>query len=778
MSEEQSQRNTDSTPNQNSGETRGENSSQPTTWRSERNEPMDLTGKSSNEPTMDLTGKNRPSQGTMDLTGKNNPRRNESVPSFTRSTGGNSQARPASGNQGRTDSELDLIGRRVSDQGRRHNVDDYSLEKIIEVKAEARLNYNYNRDTEEVITIHPRRGVSVEDNIWNRWTKTLKHYWVSYHNIAEVKGLSFSILDVDSGETLQLFVDYQVKIIQGQGQYAVELLNRGLSPVKVLNEEITQWIKTYCSEQYHLTQDFFQFEDQLKSHVQSKGQEHGLHIQAFIRPEIEDPVTDFYTLVDHEVACRIKNYELQVKVNLALNLVDQRLFRKANIDNVDTYVRQRIESIVQNELLSISYAQLVREFTPKGIQGKIKNAIDKFTAGIGFSVTQLVAIPQLDIFQWLDQFHFVTDEDENGVTLQDQEYATKDSRINVKLSIAVNGRVSGFHGDFMEKLLRPDIDLRLKMKEVVIEVCRNFLHETEPSDFYFHFGSKSSSGYSFESSLEGLIRAKLEKEYNAEDLSIIIKPVDTEITRRFKGLQRGAHQVRVTNFLGEVDIDIWYKVLAIHPDGWSRFQANDYDSTETEIAEISRKVKNYVEYYLNNILPVDFNDSRDTEFHKQLETIISGPKMFNGSPFGFNDWLDIGEKPKCAKSEVISEFGLVIQKTDIRINTNEFEKGLIADRLDERHIKELRSTQRKAQAKLLLEGETQDLETLQEKRKEALEAEDDELVEQLDEQIRAIGQSVLRNTQSSTSQKFLGSKKNPEKGKLKWDDQDNNETNQ
>lgn len=661
-------------------------------------------------------------------------------------------------------------GKNVVTQPKKFNPANFTLKKIILLSTGMEIPTTYQTNSEAMIYVNPRNGKIVENNFWTRLTNDLVQYWVSYQNVDEVKGLQVSLFDSQTGRNISLIVDYQVQIVHGQGERAVGLLSRGTSPAETLNESVIQWVKAYCSIQDNLAENFFRIEESLKIHLHSKGREHGLSIKAFLRPEMEDAVLNSYTLIDHIVTCKIKNYTVDVKVTLALNLENERLFRMSNITDLDRVMRKKSEQIIQNELMAISYAQLVRDFHPNGIEGKIQNSINYYAQSVGFSVTQLVAIPDLDIFQLLERVYFVTDKDENGRSINDQEYATKDTRINVKLSIAVNGRIRNFAGQYMEKHLRPGIDITQKMKETVVEECKKLLHQTEPQHFYFHFSSLPEEGASFEKELKTIISDKLEKEFNADELIITIKPVDTETTLRFKRLQQGSHKLTVTNFFGEVGFDIWYKIITIHPQGWYLFQSNDYPKAGDEINEVSRKIRNYIEHYFNDRLPTDFFHVKGESFLTDLIKIIEGPVEYNNS-----FWLSDEKKPNCAKNEVIKEFGLIIKLVDIKRHATSIEGQLILEKNVEKQITENRQYQRLEQAKIISQNETADLDELYRKRMGLKENGTDEEVAAIEEQIRDIGKAVLKGTERTSRLKQLENSEDEIK-KLNWSD-DNNQTN-
>jgi hypothetical protein len=274
--------------------------------------------------------------------------------------------------------------------------------------------------------------------------------------------------------------------------------------------------------------------------------------------------------IERAVTCKIADCteSIVVRHRLQLSLCDLGRFRSAGVGDLRTWVTERLEEITRDVLFDRRYLDLLLSFAPD--EAQIKSRMEREVARIGYTVRQLVTAPALEPLRWREGL---------AIPDVDETFATFDSRIDVGLVIVVHGKIVDLRHPNLQRYLVPHSRLVDDVREAVLRETRRIMHRISPERFYMRFAYSDVAGEeAVRELLEGQLSALLAERFAIEDLSVTVKPKETELTRRLERLQRGLHTVEVTctplNRSGEeVTYRIDFDVLGVAPDGWYLFLA-------------------------------------------------------------------------------------------------------------------------------------------------------------------------------------------------------------
>lgn len=272
----------------------------------------------------------------------------------------------------------------------------------------------------------------------------------------------------------------------------------------------------------------------------------------------------------HNIACEIQEYGL-VDIKNALE-IEPRLedivkYIKAEVSNLETWFKAKLEKIVKQQLFDCKYIDLLLDFEP--IESKIKEELQKEAEGIGYSIRLITTVPDLEPLKLKDEgFNFEIND----------TFATRESNVKVKLKIIVSGKIKNLKK--IERFLNLKRDVPDLIKNKVFHAVTQQLYEIDPDHFYLHF-DYYSEGLSVKSNLLQLIEKILVEEFHASELNLIAQSQETELTERFKKLQSQPYRFEVViESLQDLQEQVRYygsfQVERVAKDKWHIFQSREY----------------------------------------------------------------------------------------------------------------------------------------------------------------------------------------------------------
>ncbi len=310
-----------------------------------------------------------------------------------------------------------------------------------------------------------------------------------------------------------------------------------------------------------------------------------LQIQELLVPEAP--------LVTHISRCKIKESPtlIQVENRVLLNLVDIGKFRRNEIESLKKWLEKKLDKISQEVFFERDRIDLIRNLEKDKLL--IEEKLQKESQKIGYHIKHLASLPSLDELNLKQGFKIE----------KESAFRTSDSRIEIKLNVAINAKVLDFDG--IESHLKDGV---VKFKEKIIQFSNDIIEqeirERHPSDIY-------KSAFEGENSIDNILKVKiqevLENTFNLADLRISILFLDTEISDRMRELLAAfpsfAFAVIPNKSSVKLPYKISYKIAGVDKDKYSIFQNNNFksDDISAEIEEINEYLTEAVKKSIRDI---------------------------------------------------------------------------------------------------------------------------------------------------------------------------------
>lgn len=333
-----------------------------------------------------------------------------------------------------------------------------------------------------------------------------------------------------------------------------------------------------------------------------------------------------FILDNYKVNCKLKDSHIDITHDLIMQLTDLGKYKNSGIKSLEEWVKEKLESITKNVLFGNTYLDLILNFdtqNAKSDEKNIKLRMDAEADKIGYTVRQLITIPKVDPLELVDGFSFDVGESE--------EFSTLNTRIKIKLIVAVSGRIIDLKK--IEKYISPNINIIEKMKDRVLLSIKQVIDKVEPERYYIRFKDFDPK-LSVEKELIDVISKNLKKEFHASDIVITPKQLDTDITIRFAKLVSQFYKFNFETFpfreggSGEsVKFEVMYQVKNVHRDGWHQFQSKRFDSIEEEVDQISTLLKVNLKNTLSTIKSneITYKTLIDVKKIKKIANLILKP---------------------------------------------------------------------------------------------------------------------------------------------------------
>lgn len=435
---------------------------------------------------------------------------------------------------------------------------------------------------EKIVYINPVSGETSYDKPWffrfNNW----RMFWVTSQRYAMLQHFNCQLEDLQSGGFMDIDIMCRVQLIQGAEYKAVQLLQKEYDIDQGIKKRIGDWIRLFGSQHQHIVKNYFDLEKDLMKYVCDEAERHGLKIELFLSPYARlDPGEQI--LIKHTMRCQIKDWEIGLMCTLVMTLWDKRRFKMSRIEDIEKWMKEKIERIIQGVLIDKTISDLLQGYPSTEIQRRLESEAYE----IGYRVKQLISIPLIDALELLKGFQFETDPEKGPSNI----YYTKDVRVPVRLNISVKGKIDSFN-DKVERYLKPGINLIQRMRDAVIDNTRFYLKGITPERFYFHFNSPYKEHGSLENELEKEIKKLLRDEFNVCEAVIHISPIDTKLTNRFNQLAGRFGFFACESISEQISYAIHFGVKGVDPAGWYVFKSRIFDEFDKEHLPVRDALKN------------------------------------------------------------------------------------------------------------------------------------------------------------------------------------------
>ncbi|MGD2086958.1 MAG: hypothetical protein PVH61_12315 [Candidatus Aminicenantes bacterium] len=290
----------------------------------------------------------------------------------------------------------------------------------------------------------------------------------------------------------------------------------------------------------------------------------------------------------HKVQCDIKDYTkpIEVEHRLLMQLEDVGKYRAKQGDKkLKEWVEEKLNEITRNALFEKRYVEILLDFEKEESHREalelIKHEMLRFTETIGYRVKHLIVEPNMKpLIIKRDGF----------IVQKAGDFSTLNKRVNVKLDIVVTGKINDLSK--IPQYITPDKDIILEMEQVIYNEGEKQMHNVDPQKFYMPF--KYPDEEPIENILKTAIEKRLQEVFFAEDVTVIIKRMESDILQRILNLINGNPyqiDIEVLPFRGggtQETIIFVVEFLVKTVSDWNTFIYKNFESHEQEIARIKQ----------------------------------------------------------------------------------------------------------------------------------------------------------------------------------------------
>ena len=380
--------------------------------------------------------------------------------------------------------------------------------------------------------------------------------------------------------------------------------------------------------------DFSSVEDEIEEAIKEQVKTIGYIIQKFtFELDIKKYEVEHFFDLQYQVSCLAKQDTVKINNHVQMILDSSGKYIKAGSPDLKTWVENNLEVVVKQVLFSKNYTDILMHFTP--IQEEIKSKVENLAKDIGYSVQHIASIPDMKALELRKYF---------SIEVKGEDFETKQSGVIVGLSIIVDAKIEDLKQ--IEGLISSQIDVKDEIQKAIYRVTRSFLHTVEPERFYMRFfhtdDDHKEESYSLEREIGRIIKEELQSDpFYATVKNVTPKPLETEITKRYKELQGKicpfVFEVETVKGGGSTKFRGNIQVNAVNKDMWSLFQ-----SQVSNLKDIKSSFEEHmkVQLHTTGLGALQYRERKDRE---QLE-------------YAFNQW---------GSDYIKNTFGLEISVTNV-----------------------------------------------------------------------------------------------------------------
>lgn len=420
--------------------------------------------------------------------------------------------------------------------------------------------------------------------------------------------------------------------------------------------------------------------------------------------------------IHHQVTCDIKSHSCKIEIHhkLLVQLEDLGKYKAEKISgDLDVLVKEKLDTITQNVLFDKTYVDILLDFEQEeeqqDILARIKRSMQDFLESIGYSVKHLMVEPNEEPLK-LKRDGFL-------VEVEDRDFATQDSRVNVRLAVVARGKLKDLRK--IAKYIVPEKNIKDNMKQVISEEIQKQMHEVDPEEYYMPVNFPDS-----EPVVERLrtgIKEKLEEIFYAEDVYVTIKAVENDLVDRFQKLKNGNPYLFEIDVLPQLEsghkekvkFEVEFLVVNVNKDGWQPFLFRKFGAPQEEIDKIKETLAHDITDKFQDI-PAAILMGNDLTMKKELLKVA-----------------------RYSHSKIAVIFGLDIFISLVTRKTSKLEEAnldVLYKQIDEQREKEMEMIQ------ISREADLEDLKSLRSKKSELIDPDcpDDEALEEVNQRIAEI----------------------------------------
>jgi hypothetical protein len=355
----------------------------------------------------------------------------------------------------------------------------------------------------------------------------------------------------------------------------------------------------------------------------------------------EDSVIPFFE-TSQDVGCRIQQYPepVIIKNMVQMTLQDLARYRVCKSPKLNDWIQAKLDRVIHELLFDARYIDLLLDF--ESVAEKIKQRLGIEAELIGYTIKQLIAVPDLKPLVWLKSFSLHVE----------QSFKTKYSGAEVKLEIVGSARINDLRD--VKHYLNPGQDIPQLIEKSIRKKVAEFLHRVDPERFYMRFSFEDEHEKSVEQEIIEIVKKIITDEFHAEVIQVIPKVVDTEYIIHLRDLQKEMGEFVITiSSLNHEDIETFtykgfFRIEAVDANGWNKFRL---------LNSSIEKIQNYLQKSVQatmETLPGEMLAYRSFKELKTMEELIE----------------------KFAREGIINEFGLVIRISTVSREHTKLEEKL------------------------------------------------------------------------------------------------------
>ena len=496
-----------------------------------------------------------------------------------------------------------------------------------------------DEENEKMIIIDDKTGkIQSPDNFFIRaktfMGRSYSHYVVNWTEFSKVDRLTCKISNPKDGTTIELDMSFELSFVERREEDILRFFKNNISSSRIsLEKAIANWIRSFISQNPNFIDDFFGLELNLKDFIARQASRNiGVLIQNIHFKPIGGPPGDFppkHLTIVHSTNCEIFDDHLEVKNKIVVNLKNRRAFLWRGIEDPEVWIKQKTNTIIQNQLIDKSFRNIVDKFDSnyrEAISKELKIAISE----IGYSIQNIISVPSNEIAEFLEMFTFNLDGNDT--------FETSTAEIKVKLSVTIEAKGTELN-EIDDKFIKPRKSIIEEVKKQTIQIVSAELRQVDPTNYYSNFNGVITS-------LEATIKRNLLHNFklDKENFRISISFLKTDLIQRFNELsaERGVFKIELNskNLFYELRFGVNQVI------DWPVFHMNHIKYNEKTILEyqdISNYLKNEIELEVSK-LHVD--DIRSIDLG-ELDRIIKN-QFFK------------------AQSEIRKEFGLQLRAPNLK----------------------------------------------------------------------------------------------------------------
>lgn len=285
-----------------------------------------------------------------------------------------------------------------------------------------------------------------------------------------------------------------------------------------------------------------------------------------------------------EIDYRHHEYPDPIKIKISVLMIPTTVtrYKAKGSPKLKEWLDRNLREVIKRVLFGVPYVDLLLDFAD--LKKKIGDLMNRRAEEIGYTIEHLMTILYLEPFEWLKRIDIeIKGAASTNGQLAEAMFETSLSNFYVGLDIFLTARVKDLRG--IARYLTTKQDVPQRMKEEITRLVRRSLHGTDPERFYMRYSEADKEKYPDEEPFEKELRQKIqfliESEFNAEVIDLVLKPMQTDLTRKLDEVAKGAHDFTATAELGTlpgaptIQVKGSFKVDGVSAEGWKTFRECD-----------------------------------------------------------------------------------------------------------------------------------------------------------------------------------------------------------